>query len=83
MTYTISFTFFILSFVLAIMLYYFICKNEDLENELVDTIEHSVYTDEKLSEIEFILKNSEQVKENYFITLDKINRVIFPLQTDR
>ena len=35
----------------------------------------------KLNNIEYILKNSDKKKENYFITVDKIKRVITSDQT--
>lgn len=68
---------------LGITLYYFICKNDDLEDEINELMTDYTIERDKVSEIEFICARAERVKENYFVTIDKINRVINPLQTDR
>ena len=62
---------------------HFIKKCEELEEELMNAETRAVTHFRKVNKIEKMLKYSNDTKENYFITLDKINRVIFPTQTDR
>lgn len=51
---------------------------KDLRNQLEEAETRAVTHFSKVNRIENILKYSEATKENYFITLDKIKKVIFP-----
>lgn len=59
---------------------YFETKKE-LREQLEEAETRAVMHYRKLHKIENILKKSEITKENYFETLDKIKRVIFPNTT--
>ena len=72
---------FITPIVLAITLLYIIYQYEDLEKEFKNAETRAVTHFIKVNRIEEILKYSNETKENYFITIDKINRVIFPNTT--
>ena len=52
-----------------------------LEKERDDAEDRALTHFRKLNNIEYILKNSDKKKENYFITVDKIKRVITSDQT--
>lgn len=51
---------------------------KDLKNQLEEAETRAVTHFTKLIKIENILKSSDVTKENYFVTLDKIKKVIFP-----
>ena len=50
---------------------------KDLKEQLEEAETRAVTHFSKVNRIENNLKNSEETKENYFITLDKIKKVIF------
>lgn len=54
---------------------------KDERKERYNAEERALIHFRKLNDIEYILKNSDNKKENYFITLDKIKRVITSDQT--
>ena len=76
---------FILGFVLGVIIF-FICVMND-----VNKVEYERYNAElralthfrKLFEIEQIIKESDDKRENYFITIDKIKEVISSDQTNK
>lgn len=49
---------------------------KDLRNQLEEAETRAVTHFNKVNKIENILKKSEETKENYFITLNKIKEVI-------
>ena len=51
---------------------------KDLRNQLEEAELRAVTHFNKVNKIEHILKSSDVTKENYFVTLDKIKKVIFP-----
>ena len=51
---------------------------QDLRNQLEEAETRAVTHFTKLNKIEKILKSSDTTKENYFVTLEKIKKVIFP-----
>ncbi len=51
---------------------------EDLRKQLEEAETRAVTHFNKVNKIEHILKSSDVTKENYFVTLDKIKKVIFP-----
>lgn len=50
---------------------------KDLKEQLEEAETRAVTHFTKVNKIENILKHSDATKENYFITLDKIKKVIF------
>ncbi len=51
---------------------------KDLKKQLEEAETRAVTHFTKLSKIENILKSSDVTKENYYVTLEKIKKVIFP-----
>lgn len=51
---------------------------KDLRNQLEEVETRAVTHFTKLNKIENILKSSDVTKENYYVTLEKIKKVIFP-----
>ena len=54
---------------------------KELKEQLKEAETRAVLHYRKVNKIENILRQSETTKENYFETLDKIKRVIFPNTT--
>ena len=50
---------------------------KDLKEQLEEAETRAVIHFSKVNKIENILKHSDETKENYFITLNKIKKVIF------
>lgn len=50
---------------------------KDLKEQLEEAETRAVTHFNKVNEIELILLHADNTKENYFITLDKIKKVIF------